>query len=1132
MQHISDKHCRRSGPGRLTWYFDRASVVLTSWRRLCMIMMLLCGSVAVAADHTGEHGANPTQILGDFNGDGRDDVLLRHTDGRWFYYPMDGRSYDTAGRGYANLTRNLDWRFAGIGDLNGDGKDDVLLRHTDGRWFYYPMDGRYHITSGRGLANLTPNLDWQFAGIGDLNGDGRDDVLLRHTDGRWWYYPMDGRYHITDERGLAGLTRNLDWHVAGIGDLNGDNRDDVLLRHTDGRWYYYPMDGRRFIADERGAADLTGDLDWRVAGIGDLNGDDRDDVLLRHTDGRWYYYPMDGRSHVAAESGLAGLTRNLDWRVAGIGDLNGDDRDDVLLRHTNNRWYYYPMDGRRFITAERGTASLSANSDWSIAAAGTLPAEPPTPPLGGGDDSVSPEMVSIPGGTFRMGDLSRDGSSYARPVHSVTVQAFRMGKYEVTFAQWDACVADGGCGGYRPHDEGWGRGNRPVINVSWDDARLFIDWLNARTGGHYRLPTEAEWEYAVRAGSTTKYSWGNYIGSNWANCWNCGSQWDNEQTAPVGSFRANAWGLHDMHGNVWEWVQDCWHDNYQGAPSDGSAWISKCNRGFDYNYERGERVIRGGSWNYSFVDLRSAYRGWNFRPRRGISRGFRLAQDNNGGGNPVGSDNHSDNHSDATALAPGGSVSGWIQPGNDVDYFVMHVSGSGALTLYTKGSLDTTGELQDSAGSVLANNDDGAGSGDDTNFRIEHSVSAGTYYVKVGSYQTRTGVYTLYAEFSGSGGGGGSAPDLTVDTPSVSNSSPNAGSSLTLSAVVRNRGNGAAAATTLRYYRSTDSTITTGDSAQGTDPVGALPASSESSESVSLTAPSNAGTYYYGACVDSVSGESDTGNNCSGGVWATVSDNSGGGPTTPPGGPSRDCADCPEMVSIPGGTFRMGDKNGEVGYYDKLPVHSVTVPAFRLGKYEVTFAQWDACVADGGCGVYRPPDYRGWGRGNRPVMRVSWDDARLFIDWLNARTGGHYRLPTEAEWEYAARAGTTTEYSWGNDIGSNRANCRNCGSQWDNEQTAPVGSFPANAWGLHDMHGNVWEWVQDCWHHNYQGAPSDGSAWISNCSGEDYNHERSVRVVRGGSWNDIAGYLRSAPRNWSYRSYRFNDYGFRVAQDN
>ena len=217
------------------------------------------------------------------------------------------------------------------------------------------------------------------------------------------------------------------------------------------------------------------------------------------------------------------------------------------------------------------------------------------------------DMVSLPGGTFRMGDMNGGGGNNERPVHSVTIPAFKLGKHEVTFTQWDACVADGGCGRYRPSDAGRGRGNRPVMTVSWDDIQLFIDWLNARTGGDFRLPTEAEWEYAARAGSTTKYSWGNSIGSNRANCDGCGSRWDDDRTAPVGSFSANAWGLHDLHGNVWEWVQDCWNDSYVGAPTDGSAWTSG---------DCGRRVIRGGSWGYNPRDLRSAFRDGAARANR------------------------------------------------------------------------------------------------------------------------------------------------------------------------------------------------------------------------------------------------------------------------------------------------------------------------------------------------------------------------------------------------------------------------------------------------------------------------------------------------------------------------------------
>ena len=255
------------------------------------------------------------------------------------------------------------------------------------------------------------------------------------------------------------------------------------------------------------------------------------------------------------------------------------------------------------------------------------------------------EMVLIPGGAFRIGDLNGGGDIDETPVHRVTVPAFKLGKYEVTFAQWDACVADGGCGRYSPDDEGWGRGNRPVIHVTWDDAQSIISWLNAETGGNYRLPGEAEWEYAARAGGATKYSWGDDIGENRANCSkSCGDRWAN--TAPVGSFSANAWGLHDMHGNIEEWVQDCgkvefldgrsydesvgdrevWESgnellvdrDYDGAPSDGSAWESG---------DCGSRILRGGSWYGGPRNLRSAHRNGDCRLYRNSIRGFRLAED-------------------------------------------------------------------------------------------------------------------------------------------------------------------------------------------------------------------------------------------------------------------------------------------------------------------------------------------------------------------------------------------------------------------------------------------------------------------------------------------------------------------------
>ena len=177
----------------------------------------------------------------------------------------------------------------------------------------------------------------------------------------------------------------------------------------------------------------------------------------------------------------------------------------------------------------------------------------------------------------------------------------------------------------------------------------------------------------------------------------------------------------------------------------------------------------------------------------------------------------------------------------------------------------------------------------------------------------------------------------------------------------------------------------------------------------------------------------------------------------------RDCPECPEMVEIPAGSFVMGSAptGGLYHSWDEVPQRTVRMQGFALGKYEVTFDEWDACAAAGGC-AHRPGD-RGWGRGLRPVVYVSWEDAKQYVAWLSQRTGRRYRLPSEAEWEYAARAGTTTHFWWGNAADRNRANCAGCGSQWDDRQTAPVGSFPPNAFGVHDMHGNVKEWVEDCW---------------------------------------------------------------------
>jgi formylglycine-generating enzyme required for sulfatase activity len=246
-----------------------------------------------------------------------------------------------------------------------------------------------------------------------------------------------------------------------------------------------------------------------------------------------------------------------------------------------------------------------------------------------------------------------------------------------------------------------------------------------------------------------------------------------------------------------------------------------------------------------------------------------------------------------------------------------------------------------------------------------------------------------------------------------------------------------------------------------------------------------------------------------------------------PGDRFRECAkDCPEMVVVPAGEFMMGSLPSEKGRRgSEGPQHKVTIARpMAVSKFEVTFADWDACVSGGGCPQEGRASDFGWGRGTRPVIFVSWDDAQHYVAWLSRMTGKVYRLLTEAEWEYAARAGTTTAYSWGDEIGKGNANCSACGSRWDNRQPAPVGSFAPNAFGLHDMHGNVSEWVEDCYHDNYSRAPTDGSPWTTgDCR----------RVVRGGSWSfpRLPGELpRAAFRYWLPTIAAYNDLGFRVGR--
>lgn len=278
---------------------------------------------------------------------------------------------------------------------------------------------------------------------------------------------------------------------------------------------------------------------------------------------------------------------------------------------------------RRRRLAAGGFAALLLIGGGVVAwlATGGSRAKLPTPPADlevFRDCADCPEMVVVPPGEFPMGS-SPDAPGHQPsegPQRSVTFEKpFAIGRYEVTFAQWDGCVAAGGCT-HEPNDRDWGRGNRPVIYVSWQDAHEYTAWLSERTGHTYRLPSEAEWEYAARAGATGDYWWGEHPIEGLAVCMDCGPNGD--VTAPVGSFPPNPFGLYDVHGNVWEWTEDCWNGTYAGAPSDGRPWLTgECDK----------RVVRGGAWGRPSDELRLAHREGDDLSLRSGKRGFRVVRE-------------------------------------------------------------------------------------------------------------------------------------------------------------------------------------------------------------------------------------------------------------------------------------------------------------------------------------------------------------------------------------------------------------------------------------------------------------------------------------------------------------------------
>jgi len=239
-------------------------------------------------------------------------------------------------------------------------------------------------------------------------------------------------------------------------------------------------------------------------------------------------------------------------------------------------------------------------------------------------------------------------------------------------------------------------------------------------------------------------------------------------------------------------------------------------------------------------------------------------------------------------------------------------------------------------------------------------------------------------------------------------------------------------------------------------------------------------------------------------------------PTFTPGQSLRDCQNCPELVVVPGGLFMMGSPATQTGRgRDEGPQREVSISPFAIGKYEVTFQQWDACLAGGGCNGFSPADH-GWGRGSHPVTGVSYTDAKAYVDWLNAQNPNmHYRLASEAEWEYAARAGASGAYAFNGRLTTHQAT-------FLMQRTTEVGSHGANTYGLFDMYGNVGEWVEDCYSPSYNLAPIDGApVEATRCA---------RRAYRGGSYADQATALRATARRSATPATRLPGVGFRIAR--
>ncbi|MCP4697149.1 MAG: SUMF1/EgtB/PvdO family nonheme iron enzyme [Gammaproteobacteria bacterium] len=613
------------------------------------------------------------------------------------------------------------------------------------------------------------------------------------------------------------------------------------------------------------------------------------------------------------------------------------------------------------------------------------------------DGSQGPKMVWLPAGRFRMGDIQGSGRDNEKPVHEVSLDAFAIGVYPVTFEEYDLfCKA---VHRKKPGNSGWVRGKRPVINVSWEDAVKYCEWLSEQTDEEYRLLTEAEWEYACRAGSETEYCFGNDKKRLGEYAWYEGYFWGKH---PVGKKKPNAWGLYDMHGNVWEWVRD-WMGAYPDLAVNNPV-------GPDSS---ASRVCRGGSWYDYARHVRMSFRNEYAPGYRFEYLGFRCARVQKKPVEQAGKKRAG--RTDATEQAGQAAAKKKRISFAFIGLFIV-ISLLTYPALKSAWMLKTCQELFDA--NRLAS---GEGNTALSCYNEVLKLDPGNQEALAGPKKIEEKLVQLtkrkseQKEFIKAWG---YLDDLrTLNPKSVY--LPQAEKFL------RERG-------TFREPLNIDRT---------------------------------------------------------------------------PG---------PKMVWIAAGKFRMGDIRGNGRGHEK-PIHEVFIDRFAIGVHEVIFAEYDKFTEATG---RKKPEDNGWGRGNRPVINVSWEDAATYCEWLNEQTGKGYRLPTEAEWEYAARAGTETDYFFGDEQKQLGEYAWYFGNS--RRKTHPVGKKEPNAWGWYDVHGNVWEWVQDWYGKDYY-----ANSPISNPVGPDSG---ASRVFRGGSWIGDARYVRAAYRDGVDPGVRSEDLGFRCAR--